>query len=64
MVRHHTAVADRKGKKLTTKKSGSGPIVLLPEFFIIVVILLNQIPSFFLISLGMAFLLTMKSITL
>ncbi len=32
MVRHHTAVADRKGKKLTTKKSGSGPIVLLPEF--------------------------------
>lgn len=64
MVRHHTAVADGKGKKLTTKKSGSRTIGPLPDFFVIVVILLNQIPSFFLISLGMAFLLTMKSITL
>lgn len=42
----------------------SNRTTLLPEFFVIVVILLNQIPSFFLISLGMAFLLTMKSITL
>ena len=64
MVRHHTAVADGKGKKLTTKKSGSRTIGPLTDFFVIVVILLNQIPSFFLISLGMAFLLTMKSITL
>lgn len=38
MARHNTAVADGKGNKLTTKKSGSGPIVLLPDYFVIVVI--------------------------
>ena len=64
MVRHHTAVADRKGKKLTTKNREADQLSCFPNFFVIVVILLNQIPSFFLISLGMAFLLTMKSITL